>query len=80
MAIYEYLEHVGLFTQSSQFVKHWVWFFALHVANIIKSNLHMKKSNLEYALNPNATHSQPNVPTLFLLIRKLIIISTEVFN
>ena len=25
------------------------------------------------ALNPNATHSQPNVPTLFLLIRKLII-------
>ena len=25
------------------------------------------------ALNPNATHSQPNDPTLFLLIRKLII-------
>ena len=23
------------------------------------------------ALNPNATHSQPNVPTLFLLIKKL---------
>ena len=28
------------------------------------------------ALNPNATHSQPNDPTLFLLIRKLIIINS----
>ena len=27
----------------------------------------------ESALNPNATHSQPNDPTLILLIRKLII-------
>ena len=32
------------------------------------------------ALNPNATHSQPNVPTLFLLIRKLIIINKDVFK
>ena len=28
------------------------------------------------ALNPNATHSQANDPTLFLLIRKLIIINS----
>ena len=43
-----------------------------HATNIIKSKKVIKVS----ALNPNATHSQPNDPTLFLLIRKLIIINS----
>ena len=55
-------------------------FVLQHATNIIKSNLHMKKVIKVSALNPNATHSQPHVPTLFLLIRKLIIITTNIFK
>ena len=53
-----------------------------HATNIIKSNLHVKKVIKVSALNPNGTHSQPHVPTLFLflLIRKLIIINTNIFK
>ena len=55
-------------------------FVLQHATNIIKSNLHMKKVIKVSALNPNATHLQPHVPTLFLLIRKLIIITTNIFK
>ena len=40
----------------------------------------MKKVLEVSALNLDATHSQPNVSTLFFLIRKLIIINTNVFK
>ena len=79
--IYEYLEHIGLFTCNCHNSSSTELDFVLQYAtNINKSNLHMKKVIEVSTLNPNATHTQPNVPTLFLLIKKFIIINMDVFK
>ena len=70
--IYEYLEHIGLFTCNCHNSSSTELDFVLQYAtNIITSNLHMKKVIEVSTLNPDATHTQPNVPTLFLLIKKV---------
>ena len=57
--IYEYLEHIGLFTCNCHNSSSTELDFVLQYAtNIIKSNL------FKSTLNPNATHSQSNVPPL----------------
>ena len=79
--IYEYLEHIGLFTCNCHNSSSTELDFVLQYAtNIITSNLHMKKVIEVSTLNPDATHTQPNVPTLFLLIKKFIIINMDVFK